>query len=292
MEKNQNNAHVFATDCLLQGFVIKDSLYSFLPALGLSHETVAAQFMRQDQGGMYDLLEQVYYAMKRNFLENIMMQQSGKSVPVESVLFHEKFGWILESGIGKAYLGKVSVPKGLKITIGFMSYFSGDSIIRGEHPLEIGSFVSIANGAYISTTTHSHRTDFGATYNFRSNQRLVAEGMNLDVDTHPTDVNTGVIIGNDVWIGKDVTIMNGVTLGDGCVIGTKALVTKDCEPYGIYGGIPAKLIRYRFPPEVIAQMKAVQWWDWPYAKIRKNEKFFNTNFQEYKGSLKDLIVES
>lgn len=78
-----------------------------------------------------------------------------------------------------------------------------------------------------------------------------------------------IVIGNDVWIGYDAVIMAGVTIGDGAVIGTRAVVTKDVEPYSIVGGVPAKEIRKRFAPDVIERIRALQWWNWQEEKIRK-----------------------
>ena len=70
-----------------------------------------------------------------------------------------------------------------------------------------------------------------------------------------------VIIGNDVWIGAYVKIIGGVTIHDGAVILTGAVVTKDVPPYAIVGGVPAKVIRYRFDEETIAQLLRFRWWD-------------------------------
>jgi acetyltransferase-like isoleucine patch superfamily enzyme len=54
------------------------------------------------------------------------------------------------------------------------------------------------------------------------------------------------IIGKDVWIGAYVRIMAGVTIGDGAIIATGSIVTKNIEPFSIYGGVPAKKIKNRF----------------------------------------------
>lgn len=56
-------------------------------------------------------------------------------------------------------------------------------------------------------------------------------------------------IGKDVWIGANSIIMTGVKIGDGVIIAAGAVVTKDCLPFGIYAGIPAKKIRNRFEHE-------------------------------------------
>ena len=70
-------------------------------------------------------------------------------------------------------------------------------------------------------------------------------------------------IGNDVWIGTRVIIMSGVKVGDGAVIGAGAIVTKDVPPYAVVVGVPAKVIKYRFPQNIIDKMLELQWWDYP-----------------------------
>lgn len=59
-------------------------------------------------------------------------------------------------------------------------------------------------------------------------------------------------IGNDVWIGEGVFIMEGVRVGDGAIVAARAVVSQDVKPYTIVGGIPARVIRERFP-ESLAQ---------------------------------------
>lgn len=70
-----------------------------------------------------------------------------------------------------------------------------------------------------------------------------------------------VEVGNDVWIGERAMIMGGINIGDGAVIGAGAIVTKDVPPYAIVAGVPAKVIRYRFPEDVIAKLEEAKWWD-------------------------------
>lgn len=69
-----------------------------------------------------------------------------------------------------------------------------------------------------------------------------------------------VQIGNDVWIGEGVFIRRGVTVGDGAFIASHAVVTKDVPPYAIVGGVPARVIRYRFEPDIISALLEIQWW--------------------------------
>ena len=70
-------------------------------------------------------------------------------------------------------------------------------------------------------------------------------------------------IGNDVWIGEGVTIKGGVTIGDGAVLAMNACVTRDVPPYAIVGGVPAKIIRYRFDNNIIQGLLSIRWWDKP-----------------------------
>jgi acetyltransferase-like isoleucine patch superfamily enzyme len=81
-------------------------------------------------------------------------------------------------------------------------------------------------------------------------------------------------IGNDVWVGTRSIILSGVTLGDGCVIGAGAVVTKSVRPYAIVGGNPARLIRYRFEPEIIAGLLQLQWWNWDDTTIKSRAHEF------------------
>ena len=81
--------------------------------------------------------------------------------------------------------------------------------------------------------------------------------------------NRPVTIGNDVWIGNRVPILRGVHVGDGAVLAAGAVVTRDVPPYAIVGGVPARLIRWRFPEPVREALVRSQWWTWPDELIRE-----------------------
>jgi tetrahydrodipicolinate N-succinyltransferase len=93
-------------------------------------------------------------------------------------------------------------------------------------------------------------------------------------------------IGHDVWIGHSAIIMSGVKVGNGAVVGAGAIVTKDVPPYAIVAGNPAKIIRYRFTEEVIADLMEIKWWNlnngdmFKLAKFAKNPNEFIRSIRE------------
>lgn len=91
------------------------------------------------------------------------------------------------------------------------------------------------------------------------------------------DIRGNINIGNDVWIGEGAIIMSGVAIGDGSIVGCSAVVTKDVEPYTIVGGVPAKLIRYRFKEHQIENLLKVKWWEWSDEKIKENAHLLQSN---------------
>ncbi|WP_304428577.1 CatB-related O-acetyltransferase [uncultured Duncaniella sp.] len=134
--------------------------------------------------------------------------------------------------------------------------------------LIIGKFCSIACGAKFIFNCANHTLKSLSTYTFP----LFFEEWDLPKSEVSTawDNKGDIIIGNDVWIGYDAVIMAGVHIGDGAIIGTRAVVTKDVEPYSIVGGVPAKEIRKRFAPDVVAKLLELKWWNWPSEKIKNN----------------------
>ena len=123
--------------------------------------------------------------------------------------------------------------------------------------LVIGKFCSIAAETRFIMNGGNHATDWLTTYPFP------AFGQGWERAMPAAGPNRGdTVVGNDVWIGYGATIMPGVRIGDGAIVATRAVVTRDVEPYAIVGGNPAQPIRHRFPPDVVARLLALRWWDW------------------------------
>jgi len=159
------------------------------------------------------------------------------------------------------------------ILVGRYSYYSGyyhghsfDDCARflmtepGVDRLVIGSFCSIGSGAaFIMAGNQGHRYDWASSFPFY----FMNEVPHFTGAANAFAPAGDTVIGNDVWIGTEAIVMPGINIGHGAVIGTRALVTKDVEPYAIVGGNPARPIRKRFSEEDIALLLEMAWWDWP-----------------------------
>lgn len=148
------------------------------------------------------------------------------------------------------------------VVIGDYSYVNDHSSIENA---EIGKFCSISSGVYISPYNHNLR----------------------GITTHPVgDVNRKrqkVNIGNDVLISLNVTVVEGIHIDDGAVIGAGAVVTHDIGKYEVWGGVPARFIKYRISnDDVRHKLAELQWWDMP-------DEERNRIIEKYRDSLEGIM---
>ena len=114
-----------------------------------------------------------------------------------------------------------------------------------QSKLFIKNFVSIAkNVTFLLDSEHDIHNVSLFPYKVRMLQSTSSEALSKG-DT---------IVDDDAWIGFGATIMSGVHIGQGAVIAAGAVVTKDVPPYSVVGGVPAKVIKYRFSDKLISEM--------------------------------------
>ena len=162
-------------------------------------------------------------------------------------------------------------------TIGNMSYMMGTVLnvylLNNSHVL-IGNYCQIARDT-VFEIGQNHVFSGVSPYPF--DQVLGEE----NIFAHRASVNKQqLVIGHDVWIGSGVRIIKAVKIGNGAIIGSGSVVTKDVPPYAIVGGNPAKIIRYRFAPEIIEALDKIKWWYWPLEKVKANRQYME-NVEEF-----------
>ena len=150
-----------------------------------------------------------------------------------------------------------------KCTVGDYSYIGYNTNI---YHADIGKFCSISKDVCIGLP--SHPSKFISTSPIFVN-RINGTGYTWSEQDIFDSVPQKVIITNDVWIGMKSTIMGGVTIGNGAIVAAHSVVTKNVPPYAVVGGVPAKIIKYRFTEDIISKLEQCAWWNLPDEFLRE-----------------------
>lgn len=190
--------------------------------------------------------------------------------------------------------------KNLHVSVGFNTQITDSTL---NEYVWIGDNCKISNceigkHTYIGANSNAHNTMIGAFCSISFNVKI---GLGIHpsnfVSTHPAFYSNNkpfktfadknyvkeygsIKIGNDVLIGTNSTIMYGVTIGDGAIITNNTVVTKDVPAYAIVGGIPAKIIKFRFDEQTIEKIEQSKWWNWDENKLSINYIRFH-NISEF-----------
>jgi len=151
---------------------------------------------------------------------------------------------------------------------------------------KIGNYCSIAEGLKVFRRNHpSERLSQHALF-FNSDVGLVLKDTINSIDSNP------LTIGHDVWIGAEVIITPGCAfIGNGAVVAAGSVVAENVPPFAIVGGVPAEIIRWRFPAEIQKCIEKSQWWSVHLSElVEKIPIFFRQVDTEVANLLKSAFV--
>jgi len=141
--------------------------------------------------------------------------------------------------------------------LGRYTYVGHSSEIQNAN---IGRFCSIAPEVIIGLGAHPLGANISTSPAFYKRQSTASVPTFTDLPLF-TDEYRLITIGHDVWIGARAIIKDGISIGNGAVIAAGAVVTRDIPPYAIAAGVPARVLRHRFVPEIIEGLQQLRWWD-------------------------------
>lgn len=150
------------------------------------------------------------------------------------------------------------------------SYIAASSAL--DH-IKIGRFCSIGPG--FQGGTGNHPTNFVSTSPvfFSTLKQCGISFATKELFKETVEIT----ICNDIWIGANVFIKDGVKIGNGAIVAAGAVVVNDVPDYAIVGGVPAKLIRYRFSEDIIDSLLKIQWWNWSLEQLQKAQPLMATS---------------
>lgn len=140
-----------------------------------------------------------------------------------------------------AYRQKYTLSDSFKFNGDSIQFYGNGTIICGQNSY-IGSYSTIQSATNCQVVIGNNCS---ISHNVRIYTSSNVTHQDFDTLGQKNKTEGDVVIGNGVWIGANVFIKEGITIGNNSVIGANSVVTKDVLENGIYGGVPAKLIRMK-----------------------------------------------
>ena len=178
----------------------------------------------------------------------------------------------------------------LNVRVGDYTIIEKNAVI---HDVQIGKFCEISWHCSMGGDNHNyklpniHHWYWNKAFGFEEEDRAIG-GVNFinKLKQEPC------VIGNDVWIGSGVTVNRKVHVGNGAILASGTVVTKDVPDYAIVGGVPGRIIKYRFDEETIKRLLVIEWWNWPYETLKENRHLFEVEINESTLTQMETIKQS
>lgn len=181
------------------------------------------------------------------------------------------------------YISKDSTKIGKNTILNAPVRVVGNAVIK--HGCNIGNYTFINSGTTLFPNTKmgkfcsigkncelgafDHPTTWLSSSAIQYNLKLHFPDYIDDFEQKKIIRPTETIFGNDVWVGSLAIVKRGLNIGNGAIIAGGSVVVKDVPPYAIVGGVPAKVLKYRFDEETINRLESIKWWDMPIGSLKK-----------------------
>lgn len=199
-----------------------------------------------------------------------------------------KFGYTTNISIKSTFEGMSQIHPYTSFHghLGYGSYIGSNSFLSSN----IGRFTSIGPYVRCNWGQHPYNEPFVTTspcfFSLNPSKEqcgstFATQQLFEEIRFYNKQNRTAIEIGSDCWIGEGAFLVGGIQIADGAVVLAHAVVTKDVPPYAIVGGVPAKVIGYRFDEETIKFLLTIKWWNNSPEWFKKNWKLL-CNMNELK----------